>query len=255
MRMFLFPLWFMPFSHGRLYGGPCPKNLPTHIPFPNTFGLSVLYYLPVDSTVNHLFYPTQDHNIAKLFVGIQFIDSYFYLYKYLNITLYCDTEVVEMGKEGFYENHEILLKSDPIRVTECGPDWQMYQVFQKGMFYILWGCRDLHSEGQHEQGAWILGDRNLTGNIGLPLPQELIEAFNFSQIQARDFRRTLQISPPEFLTIDQFCANNCKYQKDYNSSGYYIPRIFVLLTILAVIMAWQIMLKNRSSRVHSLGNG
>lgn len=250
----LFPLWLiLAFSSGRVFEGPCPKNLPLFNIFPDVFELSVLYYLPVDSKVNHMFYPNEDHRIANLRVGIQFFGPHLFLYKVMNGNLKCETELAEMTKKGFLENHEILSNGISKRVNKCGPEWQMYQIFRQGIFYILWGCRDLQSEDRHEQGAWILGDTNITGNMDLRLPTELIEAIQFSQIQIMDFKRPLPSNQTTVdQPIDQICANYCKYYSEVKSMEQYIAYIIVPLTLLAVVKAWQLMFKSSSTRVFNL---
>jgi hypothetical protein len=56
----------------------------------------------------------------------------------------------------------------------------------KHLYAILWGCRDLPN-GQHEQGAWILGDKSNIHESVKMLDQALSVDLNFTKALKRDF--------------------------------------------------------------------
>lgn len=216
-------------SSGKLYEGVCPNYTRTYDQLPGTIdGLSVTYYLPAVSKINHLFYPTNEDIFIRLMIIVQFYDDGgFHLYKRFSDKEICYVEIVSWNfTEGYFDNHRIISKSIETFAGACGKEWDMYQMFQYKEYLLLWGCVNLGPTGPNEQGAWLL--TNQTSGF----PVELFNMLNFSPIKIYEFI----IAKPQTNVSKNWgvnkCGNQCKYAVQDISEIKYLILVTIAILLL-----------------------
>lgn len=225
-------------SKGLIFPGHCPQNVPKFkrigVLSPSYQYLRIVNYLRVNSEINHMFYPTSEENLSKLIINVAIYNDALIVHKSFSKQQICLSDMVELNGKGYFNNQAVSTGSVTKYVADCGPQWDMYQIFRVDQELVLWGCADSPSDDRlHEQGLWIMAV-DIKAPVNLT---KILEVLSFTSIHPLHF--TIKMAYRKFHNtsdIGKFqCGNGCKSQR--NSPQYWHPLVGLICVICIIGLA------------------